>query len=175
MAPSYRVSCPACGAAWSGLQSGEKELGPGEARARVTCSECSTGASAVVRRTAAEVTRYRRDILKTVREMRRGYHKARSRIDRRLAAPNVSSGIAKRLKGRLAAMRPPDTPLLDERARMLGEIMPQSPAEPEEVPCAACGGATTVFGETRNGFEVPCPKCAARLDVVLTRFGRAPE
>ena len=175
MAFSYHVSCPACGAEWPGLQARGSEVPPGEASALSTCPECFDVRTVIVKLTAEEVAKYRRELLKTVQNIYQGYTKARMRLEerRRVLAEQVRLGarehdeIVRLLERRLASLTPPNTSHLDARAKELAEIERAAPREAEAVPCPDCGTSATIHRESYRGFEVPCPRCMTRLKVEL--------
>ncbi len=175
MAFCYHVSCPACGAGWPGLEARGSELPPGEATALASCPECFSLRSVTVKLTAEELAKYRRELLKTVRNIYQGYTKARMRLEerRRALAEQVRRGarehqeIVRLLERRLASLKPPDTAHLDARAKELAEIERAAPREAEAVPCPDCGASATIHRESHRGFEAPCPRCMTALTVEL--------
>ncbi len=178
----YGVSCPACGAEWPDVTMEGAERSAAEVGALVACQECFVLVAATVRLSAGEITKYRRNIMKTVQKMYQSYTKVLLRLEerKRVLAGEIRRGNTEVIENlqfverRLARMKPPDTRHLDARAKELAELCARAPGEAETVPCAGCGAATTVHRETHRGFEVPCPRCRTKLEVKLTRGGGRP-
>jgi len=175
----YSVSCRACGAEWPDVTMQGAERPAAEAGALVTCGECFGLIGTTVRLTADEIAKYRRDIMKTVQKMYQSYTKVLVRLEerKRVLAGEIRRGNKEvidafvLLEKRIAGMKPPDTRHLDARAKELGELEREAPAEPEAPACPDCGACGTVHRETHRGFEVPCPRCRTRLVVKLKRDG----
>lgn len=165
------IRCAQCGAEWSCSAAGGADVG--EASVLLACAECGTIAGAVAKLTADELKRYRRDLLKAVQKIHQGYFKGRSRIESRVRAlaHDVAHGQTERVEAlrateaRLAAIRPPDTALLEARAKEVERVEAAAPRSRPEIACEVCGAAATVYRESHRGYEIPCPRCRAKLVV----------
>lgn len=172
------MSCPACGFEWTDLDADDSGLEPGQAKAICTCKSCGVVTSATVKISASELSRYRRDLLKTVQKMHQAFLQARTRLeDRRrnlVQKLHDAGGGSTELKEQLAALekrianlKPPETARLEARARELEAIERSAPSADSAVRCERCGSPLDIYRETHRGFEVPCPRCSERLTVEL--------
>jgi len=175
-ARAYLVRCAACGSEWADLDADDAGLGPGEARALCVCVRCCKVTSAAVKVTASELSRYRRDLLKTVQKMHQAFAQARARLEdrRRVLADELQrSGTRSAaeklaaLERRLAGLRPPETSQLESRARELEAVERSAPAGESSMRCETCGSPLEIYRESHRGFELPCPRCTERLTVEL--------
>jgi DNA-directed RNA polymerase subunit RPC12/RpoP len=172
---TYDVWCPACAAEWLALSADDVSLKTGEVVALARCEGCRTVSSVVVRQTGAELVKLRREMLKTVQKMCQSFVQAQTRLDerRRTLARELHQGNTdlvdelRDVEARLSALKPPDTSHLEARAREIASAMGGAPSTEAMNPCPGCGAGATVCRETRNGFQIACPRCSHKLMVRL--------
>jgi len=172
---TYNVWCPGCAAEWLDLSADDASLEAGEVVALARCEACLTVSSVVVRQPADELSRLRRELLKTVQKMCQSFVQAQTRLDerRRALAREVHEGNTDQVdqlrdvEARIATLKPPDVSHLEARARAIGAVVDGAPETQKDVACPHCNELATVFREQRSGFDVACPRCSHKLMVKL--------